>query len=272
MAEAMRLAYFDRNNSLGDPAFVDNPLNRLLSKDYAAGLRTRITDVATPSTGLPVPAAEKPETTSFSVMDRNQNAVAVTYTINGGFGAGVMAPGTGFLLNDEMDDFTVKPGAANLFGLVQGSANAIAPGKRPLSSMAPTIVLKDGQVRIVTGSPGGARIITIVLETILNMIDHDMAPQQAVDAPRLHLQWLPDVLYAERFALSADTRDALARMGYHITEQSDWGAAELIAAAPVRQTLAAPPGADFTAPHQMDTRILLGASDPRRSAGAALAP
>ena len=142
---------------------MQNPLDRLLSKDYATGLRARITDRATPSAelgGVTAAPAEKPQTTHYSVVDKARNAVAVTYTINGGFGAGVIAGDTGFLLNDEMDDFTVKPGAPNMFGLVQGEANAIAPGKRPLSSMAPTIVLKDGQVRMVLGSPGGSRIIT----------------------------------------------------------------------------------------------------------------
>ena len=126
------------------------------------------------------------------MLDAAGNAVAVTYTLNGAFGAGVMAPGAGFLLNDEMDDFTVRPGTPNMFGLVQGAANAIAPGKRPLSSMAPTIVLRDGQVALVLGSPGGARIITIVLETALNVIAFGLTPQEAVDAPRFHHQWLPD--------------------------------------------------------------------------------
>ena len=170
------------------------------------------------------------------MIDKAGNAVAVTYTLNGGFGAGVMADGTGFLMNNEMDDFTIKPGTANHFGLVQGEANTIAPGKRPLSSMAPTIVLKDGRVSMVLGSPGGPRIITIVLETILNMVDHGMTPQEAVDAPRVHHQWLPDTLYAERDALSPDTRAALEAMGYTITVQRNWGAAALIAVGPPGET------------------------------------
>jgi gamma-glutamyltranspeptidase/glutathione hydrolase len=268
MAEAMRLAYFDRNHLLGDPAFVENPVGHLLSKDYAASLRARITDGATPSADLGAnapSAAEKPQTTHYSVMDHAGNAVSVTYTINGNFGAGVVAGDTGFLLNDEMDDFTVKPGAANMFGLVQGEANAIAPGKRPLSSMAPTVVLKDGQVRMVVGSPGGSRIITIVLEAILNVIDYDMAPQQAVDAPRLHLQWLPDVLYAERGALSPDTQAALTAMGYRIEEQSTWGAAEMI-------TTMAAPGSRSSAAGENAAVLLFGANDVRRPAGAAVAP
>ena len=211
MTEAMRHAYLDRNNFLGDPAFARNPLEWLLSRDHAERIRSLIADRATPSVELAAgkPPHEHRETTHYSVLDRAGNAVAVTYTLNGAFGSATMAEGTGFLMNNEMDDFTVKPGTPNLFGLVQGEANAIAPGKRPLSSMAPTIVLREGRVSMVLGSPGGARIITAVLETILNRIDHGMAPQEAVDAPRLHHQWLPDTLFAERRALSPDTpRDA----------------------------------------------------------------
>ncbi len=269
MAEAMRFAFFDRNHLLGDPAFVENPLGHLLSKDYAATLRARIADRATPSAEMGQgvsAAAEKQQTTHYSVMDRTGNAVSVTYTINGYFGAGVVAGDTGFLLNDEMDDFAVKPGTPNMFGLVQGEANAIAPGKRPLSSMAPTVVLKDGQVRMVVGSPGGSRIITIVLEAILNVVDYDMTPQQAVDAPRLHLQGLPDVLYAERSALSAETEAALTAMGYRIEVQPNWGAAELI----TTKAASAVPAA--SARGAIATTLLFGANDVRRPAGAALAP
>jgi gamma-glutamyltranspeptidase/glutathione hydrolase len=140
---------------------------------------------------------EKPETTHYSVIDKDGNAVAVTYTINGLFGAGVIAGDTGFFLNNEMDDFTTAPGKPNLFGLVQGPRNAIAPGKRPLSSMSPTIITRDGKPVMVLGSPGGARIITITLETILNLVDYGMELQEAVDAPRFHHQWLPDTLQAE---------------------------------------------------------------------------
>ena len=168
------------------------------------------------------------------MIDRDGNAVAVTYTINGGFGAGVIAPGTGFFLNDEMDDFTVKPGVANMFGLVQGEANAIAPGKRPLSSMAPTLVEKDGRVVLALGSPGGSRIITTVLETALNLIDYGMAPQEAVDAPRFHHQWLPDAVFAEPYAFSPDTQKLLEAMGYKIVVQAPWGAAEVAATAAAR--------------------------------------
>ena len=163
---------------------------------------------ATPSSEVEPGIAphEKPETTHYSVVDKDGNAVSVTYTINGYFGANVIAPGTGFFLNDEMDDFTVKPGAPNLFGLVQGTANAIAPGKRPLSSMAPTLVSKDGKVFLVLGSPGGSRIITIAAETIMNIVDHGMEPQEAVDAPRIHHQWLPDVDLSRSPSRSRPTR------------------------------------------------------------------
>jgi gamma-glutamyltranspeptidase/glutathione hydrolase len=252
MAEAMRHAFFDRNTLLGDPAFVKNPVEYLLSQDHAAAIRDKIGERATPSADLGpgTPPHEKPETTHFSVMDAAGNAVAVTYTLNGGFGAAVMAPGAGFLMNDEMDDFAIKPGVPNMFGLVQGDANAIAPGKRPLSSMAPTIVLRDGHVVMVDGSPGGSRIITIVLETLLNVIDHGMTPAEAVAAPRLHLQWLPDVLFAEDGALSPDTADLLRWMGYAITKGPPWGASELIVAGQGKK--------------------LVGANDPRRPAGAAV--
>jgi gamma-glutamyltranspeptidase/glutathione hydrolase len=274
ITEAMRHTFFDRNTWLGDPAFVDDPLSWLLSPDHAASIRTAITDRATPSVELRsgVPPHERPETTHFSVADRAGNAVAITYTLNGSFGAGVMADDTGFLMNDEMDDFTTKPGAPNLFGLVQGKANAIAPGKRPLSSMAPTVVLKDGQTRFVLGSPGGSRIITIVLETLLNLIDYDMAPQEAVDAPRFHHQWLPDTLYTEPFGLSPDTEHLLAGMGYHIVEQTPWGAAALIAVGP--EAGSGRPignsGGDAAASGRMLPNWFYGANDARRPAGAAI--
>jgi gamma-glutamyltranspeptidase/glutathione hydrolase len=273
MTEALRLAFFDRNTWLGDPAFVSNPLNRLLSKEYAARLRGMIGDCAAPSAGLQAAVAdEKQETTHFSVLDSHGGAAAVTYTINGGFGAGVVGGGTGFLLNDEMDDFTLKPNVPNQFGLVQGAANAIAPGKRPLSSMAPTLVTKDGAVEMVLGSPGGSRIITVVLQTILNVIDYGMNPQEAVDAPRLHHQMLPDVLYAEPYALSPDTQALLERMGYRIQEQPPWGAAALIASGtmmPAPRTGAAP---DSVASSARRPGAYYGAMDARRPAGAALVP
>ena len=273
MVEAMRHAYLDRNTFLGDPAVVANPLDWLLSQAHTDAIRAAIGDGATPSADLHPGTAphEKPETTHYSVIDNKGNAAAVTYTVNGLFGAGVMAPGTGFLLNDEMDDFAVKPGSANFFGLVQGAANAIAPGKRPLSSMAPTIVLRDGKIVLVTGSPGGSRIITIVLQTILNTIDHGMAPQAAVDAPRIHHQWLPDVVAAEPFALSADTKAALAAMGYKIVEQTPWGAAAVIGASDIgKAPTLATSGNDSTATGVSAAGLFHGANDPRRPAGAAI--
>ncbi len=200
MIEAMRHAYVDRNSLLGDPVFVHNPVEKLLTPEYAALIRAQIDPQHAGSSALIKPGTpphEKPETTHYSVADEHGNAVSVTYTINGLFGAGVMAPGTGYMLNDEMDDFTIKPGVPNLFGLVQGTANAIAPGKRPLSSMSPTLVLKNGRVAMVVGSPGGSRIITITLEVLLNLIDYGMEPQEAVNATRLHHQWLPDVVFTE---------------------------------------------------------------------------
>jgi gamma-glutamyltranspeptidase / glutathione hydrolase len=273
LAEAMRHAYLDRNTGLGDPAFVNNPLDRLLSKDYAAAIRQSITDRATPSAELRPGTAphEQTETTHVSVIDRDGNAVALTYTINGAFGAVAMAPGTGILLNDEMDDFSIKPDTANLYGLVQGAANAIAPGKRPLSSMAPTIVTRDGNVALVLGSPGGARIITITLETLVNFIDHKMTPQEAVDAPRVHLQYLPDTLYAEPFALSPDTAALLHAMGYSITPQTPWGAVELIAAGLEKSKRTAPSsGGDSARSGGMLPGWFYGSNDPRRPAGSAV--
>jgi gamma-glutamyltranspeptidase / glutathione hydrolase len=271
MTEAMRSAYRDRNTLLGDPAFVDNPLERLLSARHTDEIRARIRPQrATPSSALGNAAAdrEKATTTHYSVVDSAGNAVAVTYTINDDFGAKVIAGESGFFLNDEMDDFTAKPGAANLFGLVQGKANAIAPGKRPLSSMTPTIVLKDGKPVLVVGSPGGSRIITTVLEIIVNVIDHGMTLQEAIDAPRIHHQWLPDTLAGEPFALSADTVKALTRMRYRVVPLKPWGtgnAAEVIGIAPDDAAQAKELG--FPRPG-----VFYGASDSRAPAGSAAAP
>jgi gamma-glutamyltranspeptidase/glutathione hydrolase len=277
MVEAMRRAYADRNLLLGDPAFVANPIAQLLSPAYAEKLRASIQpDRATPSAGIrPDPGLEThegPETTHISVMDRAGNAASLTYTINGYFGAGVIAGDTGFFLNDEMDDFTVKTGVPNLFGLVQGAKNAIQPGKRPLSSMAPTIVLRDGRVALVAGSPGGSRIITINAQTLINMLDFGMEPQAAVDAPRIHHQWLPDTVYAEPFALSADTKAILRDMGHTIVEQKPWGAEELIAvrAAAPDTPEAASSGNDASRTERMRPGLLYGANDNRRPAGAAI--
>lgn len=274
IVEAFRHAYMDRNTYLGDPAFVHNPLQRLLSPAYAAAIRARIDPQrATPSTDVQPGIAphEKVETTHYSVVDSQGNAVSVTYTINGLFGAGVMAPGTGFMLNDEMDDFTVKVGTPNLFELVQGKANTIAPGKRPLSSMAPTIVTRNGHVVLVLGSPGGSRIISIVTQVILNIIDYGMQPQEAVDAPRIHHQWLPDAIFAEPFALSPDTARILEANGYRIIQQSPWGAAEVIEVAP--PTVGEGPessGNDAARGARMRPGFLYGANDDRRPAGLAV--
>src|SRR4029077_3571829 len=218
-AEAMRHAFVDRNSALGDPEFVADPRARLLSPGHAAAIRGAVDpEKATPSSALGPGIAphEQPETTHYSVVDGDGNAVAVTYTLNGNFGAGVVAPGTGVVLNNEMDDFTVKPGAANLYGLVQGGPNAIAPGKRPLSSMTPTLVEKDGKVVLVLGSPGGSRIITTVLETIMNIVDYAMTAQEAVDAPRLHHQSQPEDVYFERSGLSPEVVMQLTAMGYRV--------------------------------------------------------
>ena len=275
MAEAMRHAFMDRNTFLGDPEFVNNPLDRLLSKSYAAAIREKISnDKATPSADVQpgMEPHEKTETTHYSIVDKDGNAVSTTYTINGRFGAVVIAPGTGFFLNDEMDDFTVKVGVKNLYGLVQGATNAIAPKKQPLSSMSPSLITKDGKTFMVLGSPGGSRIITITLETALNVIDHDMAPQEAVDAPRIHQQWLPDEVYYETRGLSADTLKILKDMGYKMSEQTPWGAAELIligipGAAGVAS---ASSGNDGAVSGKVRPGFIYGANDGRRPSGAAV--
>lgn len=224
MVEAMRHAYVDRNTALGDPDFVKNPVAKLTSDAYAEEIRARIAPYrAGVSTDLtPAGFGESTETTHYSIIDKDGNAVAVTYTLNGSFGTGKVAAGTGVLLNNEMDDFTMKPGVSNLYGLVQGAANAIEPGKSPLSSMSPTIVSKDGAPFMVIGSPGGSRIITITLEAILNVIDHGMNLQEAIDAPRIHHQWLPDRVYMEPRALSPDTLRILAGQGYQVGIDPDW--------------------------------------------------
>jgi gamma-glutamyltranspeptidase/glutathione hydrolase len=275
MAEAMRHAFMDRNTFLGDPEFVNNPLDRLLSKSYAAAIRQKIsTDRATPSTEVQpgMQPHEKTETTHYSIIDKDGNAVSTTYTINGRFGAGVIAPGTGFFLNDEMDDFTVKIGVKNLYGLVQGANNAIAPKKQPLSSMSPSLVTKDGKTFMVLGSPGGSRIISITLETALNVIDHGMAPQEAVDAPRIHQQWLPDEVFYETRGLSADTLKILKDMGYKMSEQTPWGAAELIligipGAAGVASNSS---GNDSSVSGKVRPGFIYGANDGRRPSGSAI--
>jgi gamma-glutamyltranspeptidase / glutathione hydrolase len=232
LVEAERHAYADRNIELGDPAFVKNPVAQLISPERATAIRARIQpDRATPSSEVRPGEAGSPEgteTTHYSVLDAKGNAVSVTYTINYLFGVGKMAGDTGFFLNNEMDDFTSKPGVPNGFGLVQGSANAVAGGKRPLSSMSPTILLQNGEPYMITGSPGGSTIITTVVQGIVNVVDFGMNAQAAVDAPRFHHQWLPDLITVEPGYLTADTQAGLEKMGYKIRAGSFWGANETI--------------------------------------------
>jgi gamma-glutamyltranspeptidase/glutathione hydrolase len=216
MSEAMKRAYADRARWLGDPSFYKVPQAGLLAKGYAAKLRKsiRIDKVSKVGHGVPKGAKESDDTTHFSVVDAAGNAVSCTTTINSSFGSGMVVGGTGFLLNNEMDDFSAKPGVPNQFGLLGGEANAIAPGKRMLSSMTPTMVLKDGKVRLVLGSPGGGRIINTVLQVLLNVVDHQLALDAAVRAPRVHHQWKPDHLFWEQGSLSADVRENLALKGH----------------------------------------------------------
>lgn len=254
LAETMKLAYADRAKHLGDPAFYDVPVRGLTSKAYAAALREQIDPArARPSDEIQAgdPARyESPNTVHLSVMDRWGNAVALTQTLNTNFGARVVAGDTGIFLNNEMDDFSAKPGVPNVYGLVGGEANAIQPGKIPLSSMSPTIVTKDGRPVLVLGSPGGSTIITAVLQTIVNVIDFGMDIQEAVDAPRVHDQWLPPILFAERFALAPDVRAALEARGHTIEVRGVMGDVQAIYVDPA-------------------TGRLTGAADPRREGGVA---
>jgi len=218
-AEVMRRFFADRSQYLGDADFVKVPVKGLLNPAYIQERRASIDpDRATPSDqlnpGKPT-GGESTETTHYSIIDAAGNAVALTYTLNNGYGSGVTVPGLGFLLNDEMDDFTAKPNTPNMFGLVQGEANAIQPGKRPLSAMTPTIVVREGKPFMVLGAPGGPRIITAVLQVLLNAIDFRMNIQDAVDAPRFHHQWKPDKLYLEP-GISPDTVALLQNMGHQV--------------------------------------------------------
>lgn len=225
LTEALRRAFHDRNVNLGDPGFVKADVAKFISPDYAAQLRGGISaDKATPSVSLGVPGQshEGASTTHFSIVDAAGNAVSFTYTLNDWFGARVTADGTGILLNDEMDDFSSKPGAPNMYGLVEGTNNAIAPGKRPLSSMTPTIVTRDGKLVMVVGTPGGSHIPTGVLQVMLNVIDHGMTVTEATDAARIHAQWLPDVIFWEPNALSAETRAALEAKGHKLEPMRYW--------------------------------------------------
>ncbi len=254
LIETMKRAFADRAEHMGDTDFVDDvPLEWLLSAEHADELRASIDMAhATPSesvrAGQP-PRIEPDSTTHFTVIDAEGMMVSNTYTINETFGSGLTVRGAGFLLNNEMDDFTSKPGVPNLYGLIQGEANAIAPGKRPLSSMTPTIVLKDGEPFLGIGSPGGPRIINTVMQVILNVIDHGMDVQEAVSVPRIHHQWLPDEIRWERAGVNADTRRALERMGHVFHDKPEdsnyMGDAEVVLIDPA-------------------TGTRMGGSDPRR--------
>ncbi|EKK0898576.1 gamma-glutamyltransferase [Campylobacter jejuni] len=227
MVEAMRQAYADRSEYMGDPDFVKIPLDKLTSKEYAKEIYAKIPkDKALPSSKVKPGLGQIHEghnTTHYSVLDSKGNAVSITYTINASYGSGAAVEGAGFLLNDEMDDFSIKPGVPNLYGLVGGEANAIEPKKRPLSSMSPTIILKDGKVFMVVGSPGGSRIITTVLQVISNVIDHKMDISTAVESPRFHMQWLPDEIRTEPFGIIKDVQNNLEKMGYKITKEPYMG-------------------------------------------------
>ena len=233
MAESMKLAYADRSEYLGDPDFVKIPVTGLTSKAYANERVKTIDDnkarlSSTIKPGKPQPY-ESDQTTHFSVMDKAGNAVAVTYTLNLNFGSGIVVEGTGILLNNEMDDFSVKPGVPNAFGLVGGAANAIEAKKRPLSSMTPTIVMKNNKPWLVTGSPGGARIITTVLQSVVNTIDHEMNPAEAIITPRVHHQWLPDELRVEE-GISPDTIKLLQDKGHKVVTKAPMGRIQIIQA------------------------------------------
>ena len=256
MAEAMRRAFADRAEYMGDSDFVKVPVPGLIDKAYAATLRATI-NIERASTSEEVRAGrpagyESEETTHFTVVDADGNAVSNTYTLNNSYGSAAVAKGTGILLNDEMDDFAAKPGTPNMYGLIQGERNAVAPKKRPLSAMTPTIVLrKDGSLWFTIGSPGGPTIINTVLCVITNVIDYEMNIQQAIDFPRIHHQWLPDELVGEPFGLSGDTQKALTARGHKLAKLRYLGDAEGIMI-------------------EEKTGVRLGATDPRRSDGLAI--
>lgn len=231
LAESMKYAYADRSEYLGDPAFVKAPVEMLTSKDYATRIAKSISfEKARPSTeikpGILMPY-ESDQTTHYSVIDQFGNAVAVTYTLNTNFGNGIIAGKSGILLNNEMDDFSAKPGAVNMYGLTGDEANSIAPNKRPLSSMSPTIITKDGQLVLVTGSPGGSRIITTVLQIILNVLDFDMNIAEATNAPRIHHQWFPDEIRIEK-GLNIDTINVLKTLGHRVSVKTTMGSTQSI--------------------------------------------
>ena len=262
LTEVMRRAFADRAAYMGDTDFVRVPVRGLIDKGYAKGRRDTI-NMERASKSLEIgegrPTGDEPsETTHFTVIDRDGNVVANTYTLNDDYGSGVTAKGTGVLLNNEMDDFTSKVGVPNEYGLIQSARNSIEPGKRPLSAMTPTIVLrKDKQLWFALGSPGGPRIINAVFQVILNIIDFDMNLQQAIDAPRIHHQWLPDEIYYEPYGLSLDTERALASFGHRLTLRPEYKG-------PTRQAFM---GDVEGVMIEEETGVRLGASDPRRSDG-----
>ena len=249
LAEVMKRAFADRAEHMGDADFSSVPYRKLISKPYAlerrAGMRR---NKATPATkirpGKPA-SFESEETTHFSILDKDGNAVSNTYTLNSGYGSGITVTGAGFLLNNQMDNFAAKVGAPNQYGLLQSEANAIEPGKRPLSSMSPTIVLEDGRVRLVAGTPGGPTIINTVFQVVMNVIDHEMNVQEAVDAPRVHHQWMPDLLRFEPRGLVRDVKQALEAKGHKLEVRRPIGDAQAI----------------FVDP---ETKIRPGGADPRR--------
>ena len=273
MGEAMRRAFADRAEWLGDPDFSDIPTAELTAEAYT---RARMADFdpARADSSVALGAGqprESPQTTHYSVVDADGLAVSTTTTLNGGFGSLVVVEGAGFFLNNEMDDFTSAPGQPNMFGLVQGEANAIEPGKRMLSSMTPTVVEDpDGRLMLVVGSPGGPRIITAVFETIVNVVDHGMDVQEAVAAPRVHHQWLPDVLFAEHQALAGDVVIGLRERGWHVDESDGWwGRVDAIRVAYDAETATTDPSGLDAVEVQSAGRVLLGGADPRGQDAAA---
>lgn len=255
LVETMKYAYADRTYQLGDEDFYPVPRQKLISKKYAKTIYNKLTSYAKPSTEIttqiPVDEKQSTETTHFSVYDKVGNAVGVTTTINSGYGSKIIVDGAGFFLNNEMDDFSAKPGEPNQFGLLGSTANSIQPGKRMLSSMTPTIVLNKNKPYIITGSPGGSTIITVVLQVIMNCIDFGMNIQEAVNAPRIHHQWFPDIVYLEEFAISKDVKENLIKMGYKFGDRDEsfrvLGSAQSI---------------------MINEHKIYGAADPRRSGSA----
>jgi gamma-glutamyltranspeptidase/glutathione hydrolase len=235
LAETMKLAYSDRAEYLGDPDFVQVPVQKLISSEYAQKRRQEINlEVAKPANQIKpglgkFPSRESTETSHLNVVDADNNAVSLTFTVNLGFGAGIVTPGTGIILNNEMDDFAIAPGVPNAFGVVGNDANSIAPRKTPLSSMTPTIVTENNRLRLVVGAPGGSTIITQVLQVILNVLVYQMDVGAAVSVPRIHHQWLPDELRVEKWGLDALTLQDLRRRGHKIQETTPWGNINAIA-------------------------------------------